>query len=208
MRYRSSLAAKNRRDRKLLISGFVLGVVFLVAAYLEYTGGKRQVPQPINAANSAGTGADVERTVYGETPSTPASRSRSDTANSAGEVDSFLKVWCATFLSGNAAAHADLYAPRVNRYFRKRNVSRNDVRRETERLLARYPNFHKYEISGVQVEAIDEDKAVVSFRKDWEARGRGQFAGAERDRLTLSNGSGEWKITGEETTKVYWVRRR
>ena len=109
---------------------------------------------------------------------------------------------------GDASAHADLYTSRVDRFLKRRNVSRREVRRETEKVLSRYPKSRRYEISDVAVEKMDGGKAVLTFRKDWDVRGRGQFAGAARQRLTLRNEAGSWKINGEEETKVYWARRR
>ena len=74
-------------------------------------------------------------------------------------------------------------------------------------MLARYPEFRKYDIRDVRLESMDGERAVVVFRKDWDVRGRGRFAGSEQQRLTLDRESGSWQIAREEETKVYWVRR-
>ena len=110
-------------------------------------------------------------------------------------------------MAGDAAGQAALYADRVDKFFTKRDVSREDVRREKERMLSRYPEFHKYDIRDVRIESLNDDRAVLTLRKDWDARGRGRFSGSEQQRLTLSKQSGSWQIVGEEETKVHWVRR-
>jgi hypothetical protein len=137
----------------------------------------------------------------------PTTRRSIGKSNLPGDLHVFLDRWRSTLISGDAGAQADLYANKVDRFFTKRNVSRDEVRREKERLLGQYPEFYRYEIGDVRVESMDGNRAVVSFRKDWDARGRGRFAGSERQRLTLRRESGSWKIVGEEETKVYWVRR-
>jgi uncharacterized protein (TIGR02246 family) len=124
------------------------------------------------------------------------------------DVRVFLERWRTTMVAGDAKGQAALYAQNVDKFFTKRNVSRDDVRREKVRMLSRYPEFHKYEIRDVRIESLKEDRAIVTFRKDWDARGRGKFSGSEQQRLTLVKRSGSWQIVGEEETKVHWVRRR
>jgi hypothetical protein len=102
---------------------------------------------------------------------------------------------------------ADLYAPRVERFFTKRNVSRDAVRQEKARMMQAYPEVNKYEISDVEVESNTGNEAVVSFRKEWDMNGNRRFSGAERQRLRLRRIDGDWKIVGEEETKIYWVKR-
>jgi uncharacterized protein (TIGR02246 family) len=123
------------------------------------------------------------------------------------DVQAFLNRWRTTMIAGDASGQAEMYANRVNKFFTKRNVSRDEVRKEKERMLSRYPDFHKYDISDVRIERLKDDRAVLTFRKQWDARGRGRFSGSEQQRLTLIKQSGSWRIVGEEETKVHWVRR-
>lgn len=123
------------------------------------------------------------------------------------DLNAFLTRWRDTVLDRDLDAQVNLYAPEVRRFFTKRNVKRDMVRREKEQFLRKYPEFHKYDLSDVQVENLDGNEATITFRKEWDARGQGRFAGAERQRLTLVKDSGSWKIVGEEELQVYWVRR-
>jgi hypothetical protein len=216
------LYARNRKSHvKLIVSAYVLGGVFLVAAYQQFSGGWRRTDTGMRSRNSYE--APTERTVYGGPPNASgaaarseaaggsdlaASKSRAIAANVPPDMQALLNSWRTTLISGDASAHADLYTSRVDRFLKRRNVSRREVRRETEKVLSRYPKSRRYEISDVAVEKMDGGKAVLTFRKDWDVRGRGQFAGAARQRLTLRNEAGSWKINGEEETKVYWARRR
>lgn len=70
-----------------------------------------------------------------------------------------------------------------------------------------YPDIRLYTISDPAVESLGADRATVTFRKEWDARGARQFAGAERQRLTLRRLDGAWKIVGEEELQLFWVRK-
>jgi hypothetical protein len=232
-----SVRPRNRRTRaKILGSAAILALV-LVAAAIRQWGGRNidSLPGSAESARSVDT-EPPERTVFGNQPSpvgeaaaargtmdrndaaatrrdersrtagSPVRTADSDTGVPA-DLRAFLERWRSTLVAGDATAQAALYADRVDRFFTKRSVTRAEVRREKQRMLTRYPEFHKYEISDVRLESLTSDRAVVTFRKEWDARGRGRFAGSEQQRLTLERVSESWKIVGEEETKVHWVRR-
>ena len=125
------------------------------------------------------------------------------------DVLGVVERWRSSLERGDLQTHVATYAPRMDRFFRKRGVSRASVQREKQRMLERYPDFNKYEIHDVRLESMKRDRAVVTFRKDWDASGSGsrRFAGSEKQRLTLRRTGGEWKIVGEEELKIHWVRR-
>jgi hypothetical protein len=232
-----SVSRTTRRTRlKLFASLSVLAVVLAVAAVRQFGSHRdrqREVATSDIGQNRPAEARPSERTVFGAHPSpvdtlptdrrataaedkSPASGERSRTLtqplepnrqNIPGDVHAFLDRWRTTLISGDSAAQAALYAPRVHRFFTKRNVTREQVQREKERMLTRYPEFHKYDINDVHVQSQDNDRVIVTFRKDWEARGRGRFAGSEQQRLTLIKRAGTWQIVSEEETKVHWVRR-
>jgi hypothetical protein len=81
------------------------------------------------------------------------------------------------------------------------------VRAEKAQMMARYPDINKYELRNVELKSQSRNKAVVTFRKDWDTSGKTRFAGSELQRLTLRKHGGAWMITGEEELKVHWVRR-
>jgi hypothetical protein len=140
-------------------------------------------------------------------PGEPATgRSRELEADTS-EVNHLLSRWRRAVITGDINAQTILYAPRMDRYFRQRNVSRDLVRREKVRLKEMYPQITRYDISDVRIESSKDSEKVVSFRKDWDMRGERRFAGAERQRLKLRKISGDWKIVSEQDMKVYWSTR-
>ena len=226
------LAPYERRNRrKLLISAFTLAGVLLVAGVAQRT------YKPVDAFPTEGTRARTEppatgpdqRPVFGsgtsrpdplsqdplprETPAAPPDAQAPEaTAKRDGvpaDVLGVVERWRSSLERGDLATHVNTYAPRVDRFFRQRRVSREAVQREKVRMLERYPHINKYEIHDVKLESSNKDRAVVTFRKDWDTSGDGsrRFAGSERQRLTFRRTGGEWKIVGEEELKVHWVRR-
>lgn len=182
------------------------------------------VPSPDSASqNRAVFGADprpqptdaspiVRRTPVAPAPEDAEPTTRSRTAplpeqpNKAG-IDQFLTRWRDTVTRGDVQGQTSLYAPHVERFFRQRNVSNSEVRKVKAQMMSLYPTVNRYDLSDVRVESNNGTEAVVSFRKEWDMDGRQRFTGAEKQRLRLRRIDGDWKIVGEEETKVYWVKR-
>jgi hypothetical protein len=216
--------------RKLTFSMAVLAMVFVIAAIAQIRGKDRRVNPYANGAEHAPMARATpqeqetqERPTFGDaTP--PATRTNPKAAPPArdaevtrarttavaangGDIHRLLDQWRLTVVRGDVSGQANLYAPQVDRFFTKRNVSREAVRKEKARMMQAYPEVNKYEISDVEVESNTGDEAVVSFRKEWDMNGNRRFSGAERQRLRLRRVDGDWKIVGEEETKIYWVKR-
>jgi hypothetical protein len=216
--------------RKLTFSLAVLAMVFVIAAIAQLRGKDRRVNPYANGAEHAPTAKATpqeqeaqERPTFGTT-TRPATRTTPSASRQAedgevtrsrttavvangGDIHRLLDQWRLTVVRGDVGGQADLYAPRVERFFTKRNVSRDAVRQEKARMMQAYPEVNKYEISDVEVESNTGNEAVVSFRKEWDMNGNRRFSGAERQRLRLRRIDGDWKIVGEEETKIYWVKR-
>jgi hypothetical protein len=216
--------------RKLTFSLAVLAIVFVIAAIAQIRGKDRRVNPYANGSEHGPMARATppeeesqERPTFGTTtaPATPTTpregrpaqdeevtRARTKpVAANGGDINRLLDQWRLTVVRGDVGGQADLYAPRVDRFFTKRNVSREAVRKEKARMMQAYPEVNKYEISDVKVESNTGDEAVVSFRKEWDMNGNRRFSGAERQRLRLRRIDGEWKIVAEEETKIYWVKR-
>jgi hypothetical protein len=214
---------RDKNRLKLLGSLTVLAAVLIIAAIAQYGRGQ----QAGQTSVAASTPNPQPRAVFGEGPlprvtaSTPqkpslpeieqereSTRSRvTDSGKNLAEIHSLLNRWRTSTIDGNVDAQTILYAPRMEHFFRQRNVSRQIVRREKARMKELYPTINRYDISDVRIESAAKNQAVVTFRKDWDMRGQRRFAGAERQRLKLRRMAGDWKIVSEEETKVFWVNR-
>jgi hypothetical protein len=222
------MRSRSSSRRKLTFSLAVLAIVLVIAAIAQIRGKGRRVNPYANGAEQAPMARSApratadERPVFGDTSApaprvtpkdrpadTEATRGRTTAAapSNSADIHRLLDEWRATLVRGDVNAQANLYAPHVDRFFTKRNVSRDAVRKEKSRMMAAYPEVNRYEISDVRVESNTGDEAVVSFRKEWEMTGNRRFSGAERQRLRLRRIGADWKIVGEEETKIYWVKR-
>ena len=208
---------RDKNRLKILGSLVVLVVVFVVAGIAQFGAKWHRSPQAIapsppssqpRAVFGEGPPAPVQPPVPDNPETEPTMRARvSDGEKELAEIQGFLDRWRTSTIDGNVNAQTILYAPRMDHYFRKRNVSRDTVRREKARMKELYPTINRYDISDVRVESAAKNQAVVTFRKDWDMRGDRRFAGAERQRLKLRRMAGDWKIVSEEETKVYWMNR-
>jgi hypothetical protein len=214
----------HRNRLKLLISACVLSGVLIVAAVAQ----RNHIPgDPFAPEQARARADDTARPVFGNPPeppqpqqTAPAPVAQADApAATVGTVEQaagrevpadvlgFLERWRSTLARKDLDQHVATYAPRVDKFFRKRRVSRDQVRREKAQMIAKYPDFNKYDLKDVRLESRRGNRAVVTFRKDWDTSGSSRFAGSERQRLTLRRTGESWQITGEEELKVYWVRR-
>lgn len=221
-----------RNRRKLLFSAITLAAVLLVAGVAQRKHQAVDPFQPEATRARAEQSPGENRPVFGTgmnrpdplsdnplpqaTPAPPSDAAPSAKTLTAAkrngvpaDVLGVIERWRSSLARGDLDTHVATYAPRVDKFFRKRRVSRHAVEREKQQMLARYPDFNKYEIHDVKLESLKGSRAVVTFRKDWDASGTGsrRFAGSERQRLTLRRNGGEWRIVGEEELKVHWVRR-
>jgi uncharacterized protein len=123
------------------------------------------------------------------------------------DIAQFLQTWRDTFRAGNFDAHMECYAPMVETYYRKSDLSKSEVRREREGMVEQYGAVHLFDISNVELVASGPGRVVVKFRTHWELSGKGYFAGEDVEKLTLLQIDGRWAITDEEEPLVYWVKK-
>ena len=214
-----------RNQLKLMGSLAVLAVVFVIAAIAQFKGDHPPNPYTANAKVAEPPEIGRERAVFGEerpnptadspvAPHPPASSAAAETADPEPDqraraaeptsppagVNELLERWRRTVILGDVNAQTILYAPQMERFFNRKNVTREQVRREKGRMMELYPNVSRYEISDLKVEAVENGQTVVSFRKEWDMHGDKHFSGAERQRLKLRRIAGDWKIVSEEET--------
>lgn len=115
--------------------------------------------------------------------------------------------WADALADGDINGHILHYADVLERYFTKRNVSRQVVYQDKERFLSTYPIVVRYRILNLEVLPMSADVAFAVFDKAWDFRtvDNRRFAGEEKQRLKLRLFDGRWKIVSEEELRVYWV---
>jgi len=146
-----------------------------------------------------------------ETESTVQPRSATEDEPIAADTDRqvrlFLNKWADAKKSTNIGEVEDFYAPKLSRYFKRRGVTRADVRAARAKDDARYGRMIICNIKDISVNPLDSSHAVATFRKRWQTAGPRVFMGEEQEQLTLVRDQGKWQIGAEQRTKLYWERK-
>jgi hypothetical protein len=188
----------------------------LAATQLKWKYGSRQLdsPSPTGAMGSANLSEQPE-TPLGASQTVGDAIGKSETS-----VRDAVGAWVSAFRSKDTNAMSNCYAPLVEKYFLRQNVTREQLRRYEESAFARTLNIRKYEISDVHVKFLPPDqksadsvvysRAAATFNKQWETtESNGKtFSGEEIEQLTFTSSPEGWKIVREEEEKIIRVSRR
>ncbi len=125
------------------------------------------------------------------------------------EIGKLLSTWVQSTLRGDLTSQVKCYGPQVEVFFTKRDITREDVRLEKQKVLTEFPEVKAYDISGLEIESAGADRVVINFRKRWDSSGNTgkQFSGEEKERLTLARFGEQWLIVGEEELQIFRVHK-
>jgi len=118
-----------------------------------------------------------------------------------------LAEWIESFKQKDVSVQADCYAPDVDVYYRKHNVSRAFVAENKERAFAAIAQIRNFEINDIKLSFESPSQATVTFNKTWDTTltsGK-PYAGSELERLGLTLVDGKWRIKREEELTIYYV---
>jgi hypothetical protein len=122
-------------------------------------------------------------------------------------IESLLHAWVDTWKREDLEGHMQCYGPVLEVYFRKHNISSNEVREDKARAFRQFTEMRVYEIDDLQVSFDTATSATAVFVKKWDAIGSSEFSGEAQERLKLTQLNQQWLITSEEETKVLWVKK-
>ncbi len=129
--------------------------------------------------------------------SVPAARAQGDPQQ---EISSTLGRWASAAARNDPIAESALYAPSVDRYFLRRNVSRGYVLATKQAFRARGNSMGTFTISDVTTQLLSPSSAIVNLHKNWTIRtsdGTGPLH-TTQSRLWLRRSAQGWQITGEQ----------
>jgi serine/threonine protein kinase len=163
-------------------------------------------------ANSESTGLSPAHVANPRPPIPPP-----DDENSIREA---ISKWVDAFRSRDSSRLASSYAPMVEKYFLKENVSREQVEQNIESAFSHTENVRIYQVDSIRIEmspsendpsqGITSRKAAATLHKVWEmSRTNGKtFSGEEIEKLTFVSSSDGWKIIREEELNIIRVSNR
>jgi len=132
------------------------------------------------------------------------------TNSSEHDIRALLNEWTESFKEKDLARQVECYAPIMDTYFLRHNVSRDFVQADKSRAFNAITETRAFEISDITIEFASGSNATVTFRKKWDTRlASGKtFAGEEIEQLQLANIDGGWKITSEKEVQILKVQGR
>lgn len=121
-------------------------------------------------------------------------------AEAEAEISKVLTGWASASAGNDPVAESAYYAPRVDRYFLKRDVSRQYVLHDKQAYRERGNRMQQFSISGLSFQFLSANSALVTLTKTWSVVGPEQtgMTHSSRSRVWLTRTPGGWQITGEQ----------
>jgi hypothetical protein len=111
--------------------------------------------------------------------------------------------WVESWKNRDLRRHVAAYAPVLDTYFTKHNVSLSQVYKDKEYSFWLYNRVHQYDLRDLRIQWLSPAEAVATFRKTWDFSGRKRFSGDEIEALTLVKTNDGWRIKTERELKVF-----
>jgi ketosteroid isomerase-like protein len=128
------------------------------------------------------------------------------------DIRDAVDSWANAFRARDIDRLADCYAPKVEQFFRKKNVSRSWIHDSFQASFGKMENIYTYDISNLRVEFFDGStpRATAAYNKEWDTSqidGK-RFSGEEIERLTFEKTDEGWKIVREDELQVIRTSRQ
>ena len=120
-------------------------------------------------------------------------------------IRALLQRWITSIRTGDLETHMACYSPRMERYFLETDVSWEEVKRDKQRFLRRYPTIRKLELSDIRLQRTASG-AEATFRKTWDFTGPRTYRGEVIGRIRLRKVNGAWRIQWERE-RLLWQSR-
>lgn len=160
--------------------------------------------QPVREAPAISKPSPAPAPIDLSQPMTSATPPSDDEASIQGAVEG----WANAFRARSADRLADYYAPVVEQYFRKKDVSRSRIQDDFLSAFGKMDSIYAYNISDLRVEfpvgEASPARATATYDKTWDTSriDRKRNSGEEIERLTFEKTDGGWKIVREDELQV------
>jgi ketosteroid isomerase-like protein len=121
----------------------------------------------------------------------------------ASDVRQTLDGWAQATNDNDVDRELSFYADGVDRYFLARNVTREFIREDKEKLYSNGERITSFQIDNVSIDQSSPDQAVALLTKHWNVvyAGGNAHTGQTKSRLWLRREQAHWVITGEQDLK-------
>jgi serine/threonine protein kinase len=182
----------------ILTVAAAVAAVALLVLLLTY------LPRHTNATSSVGAPPVIEK----PTPQRVSEKPTPERPVPQALIRNVLDDWTTASRQRDAVAQSELYAPKVDRFFNTRNVTRDWIRRYREEAYGKIANVRKFDLSNVKVTLKDPSNAEVTFDKAWDFAGSlTPRSGHVRSQLLLKKMDDDWRIVSERDIKIHSVAK-
>lgn len=201
--FASSVRWRHLSPLAFAVAAFVLvfgaGVLWLKFGRQTPVNANATMTTPSPTARASVTAAENQITTQAATPAE--ARNASDTERAT--LEAALQQWATTINQGRVREQIDLYLPRVSAYYGLRDIGRDDLLKEKERVLKRFDAF-KVNVSDVETELSDDGQnATMRFRKEYKiSRNHNSRDGEVIAEMQWRKTAAGWRIASEEERRV------
>ena len=117
------------------------------------------------------------------------------------QVQSLLDNYQVAVRSRNPQLVAGYYAPVVETYFLKHNLTREDVEADLNQQLSEYTNIEKFETSNLRFSDLGTARIAAMFTRKWDFRGTKNNSGSTSEQMVFQKVDGGWKIVSQRDFK-------
>ena len=176
---------------------FAIIVVAITAGHRHATHAAAPQPAPAAAGTTSSDADDWVAPGAARVGVAPLSGAR---AQAEADITRTLGSWAQAFVNNDPAAEASFYAPAVDRYFLRRNVSRDYVLKDKQSYRDRGNRIQHFTVTGLDFQFQSPASAVVTFTKSWSVTGPQQtgYPHSTRSRVWMTRLPEGWRITGEQ----------
>lgn len=113
------------------------------------------------------------------------------------KISQLLDEWVAASKARDVEKMAQFYAPKIDRFYGSRNVSRDWVKRYRQEALRKAGDVRRLDIGNIDITLTGPASATAIFDKTWDFRGRSRYSGSVREQVDLRKLDGRWQIISE-----------
>jgi hypothetical protein len=135
-------------------------------------------------------------------PTTKPEPPSGNTSDAKAEVVNTLNAWASSIREHDFDRQMGFYAPVLDFYYLRKNVSVEEVRANRIKAFERFPRMN-VELGNVDVKMESDTKAAATFDKTWHFDGVRPFSGQVHQLVALTKSGNRWLITGERDLLNY-----
>ncbi|HEY0379675.1 MAG TPA: nuclear transport factor 2 family protein [Pyrinomonadaceae bacterium] len=136
---------------------------------------------------------------------TPTPERTPDVSRARSEVMTLMSAWAESLRRQDVGANVSLYADRLDSYYQRGSVSREQVRSDRQAIFSKFYSSTDVQLDNISIELDPSGtEARVTYDNSYDWRGGSRYlVGKSHNAMTLSKQGSRWLITSEEHLRNY-----